>query len=292
MGEKNIWHFSHKSNLNCNGGFETNLHLYGKEVIKNNKLIFLPEINLGTALKMNMFGHELREDILTWVEYNDLGVLYTTVFEKNNYKYNWIDNETKINNFIPDSLIKIKDKEVAIEICVTHSVDETKRDKVKNIDIDMLEIYLNPKEIQNKMENTNFKLDEYILLETDRKWIHKTNSDYFTKRIQNIIYNTKKPVLNYNYTSKKLIEKIQHTFLCCPLCKGNLVERNGKKGKFYGCQNFPKCNFTKGKLYDVCCPKCGKKLHKLDGKYGWYLGHSDYECKYSKKLNKDEEVFL
>ena len=28
MGEKNKWHFSHFSNKQCNGNFETSLHLY------------------------------------------------------------------------------------------------------------------------------------------------------------------------------------------------------------------------------------------------------------------------
>lgn len=30
----------------------------------------------------------------------------------------------------------------------------------------------------------------------------------------------------------------------CPLCEGKLVKRNGKRGKFYGCSNFPRCRFT------------------------------------------------
>lgn len=30
----------------------------------------------------------------------------------------------------------------------------------------------------------------------------------------------------------------------CPKCGGNLVERNGKYGTFYGCSNYPKCKFT------------------------------------------------
>ena len=30
----------------------------------------------------------------------------------------------------------------------------------------------------------------------------------------------------------------------CPRCGGNLVLRNGKYGKFYGCSNYPKCNYT------------------------------------------------
>ncbi len=30
----------------------------------------------------------------------------------------------------------------------------------------------------------------------------------------------------------------------CPKCGGRLVVRNGKNGSFYGCSNFPKCNYT------------------------------------------------
>ena len=31
----------------------------------------------------------------------------------------------------------------------------------------------------------------------------------------------------------------------CPMCGGTLVERTGKRGKFLGCSNYPKCRFTK-----------------------------------------------
>jgi len=31
----------------------------------------------------------------------------------------------------------------------------------------------------------------------------------------------------------------------CPQCDGDLVERKGKFGQFYGCSNYPKCRFTK-----------------------------------------------
>ena len=31
----------------------------------------------------------------------------------------------------------------------------------------------------------------------------------------------------------------------CPQCGSLLVEKNGKFGKFYGCSNYPKCDFTK-----------------------------------------------
>lgn len=31
----------------------------------------------------------------------------------------------------------------------------------------------------------------------------------------------------------------------CPDCGGDLIEKNGKYGKFLGCSNYPKCRFTK-----------------------------------------------
>ena len=33
----------------------------------------------------------------------------------------------------------------------------------------------------------------------------------------------------------------------CPRCGGELVEREGKYGKFIGCSNFPKCRFVESK---------------------------------------------
>jgi len=41
-------------------------------------------------------------------------------------------------------------------------------------------------------------------------------------------------------------ENIQNNI--CPRCGGNLVERNGKYGEFYGCENYPKCKFIKKEL--------------------------------------------
>jgi hypothetical protein len=33
----------------------------------------------------------------------------------------------------------------------------------------------------------------------------------------------------------------------CPNCGGNLMERNGQYGIFLGCNNFPRCNYTRNK---------------------------------------------
>jgi len=47
----------------------------------------------------------------------------------------------------------------------------------------------------------------------------------------------------------------------CPECKGNLINRFSRFGKFIACSNFPKCKYTKSILKTVK----GKKCHKCGG---------------------------
>ncbi len=39
--------------------------------------------------------------------------------------------------------------------------------------------------------------------------------------------------------------KIEYDNNTCPKCGGELVERNGKNGRFIGCSNYPKCKYTR-----------------------------------------------
>ncbi len=56
----------------------------------------------------------------------------------------------------------------------------------------------------------------------------------------------------------------QETGVDCPLCKGKILIKKSQKGKkYYGCENFPDCEFM---LWDEPlaenCPKCGSMLAK------------------------------
>ncbi|HNX25601.1 MAG TPA: type I DNA topoisomerase [Spirochaetota bacterium] len=49
----------------------------------------------------------------------------------------------------------------------------------------------------------------------------------------------------------------------CPKCDGNVVKRGagGRRGGFFGCSNYPVCDFiTRDNPSDKDCPKCGKLL--------------------------------
>jgi DNA topoisomerase-1 len=76
----------------------------------------------------------------------------------------------------------------------------------------------------------------------------------------------------------------------CPECEeGELVEREGKYGKFVGCSRYPECKYIKGKDQSApvgtgeMCPQCGKELVVRQGRRGPFVGCSGYpSCKYIK----------
>ena len=65
---------------------------------------------------------------------------------------------------------------------------------------------------------------------------------YTADEVHQIADKLVKPSIASSEEKKQHIEDIQTK---CPFCGGNLVERSGKWGKFYGCSNYPKCKFTK-----------------------------------------------
>ena len=63
------------------------------------------------------------------------------------------------------------------------------------------------------------------------------------------------------------------TGITCPSCKkAEIVERFSKRGKFYGCSAYPKCNFiSKYKPSDEKCEVCGENLVVKELKKGTFL---------------------
>lgn len=205
MGEKNKWHFSHFSNKQCNGNFETSLHLYAKELIKNNNKILLPNITVGEYLSFNKLDSSFTQDMHKWENENQERISYHIFIDKNIYSYKWIENEKRIDDFIPDCIVEIGGKKLAVEIYVTHEVDKEKEEKVKKSKIDMIEICL--EDIKEEMQEEGFDLDQYILYNATRWWINKTKVEREEKKLYHLIYNTKNYILNKKYTKKDLYEQ-------------------------------------------------------------------------------------
>lgn len=70
----------------------------------------------------------------------------------------------------------------------------------------------------------------------------------------------------------------------CPKCKGDIIERRSKKGRlFYGCNNYPECDFLSWDLpTNESCPDCNSYLVKKKKQNKEFLICSN--CKYKKEV--------
>lgn len=89
--------------------------------------------------------------------------------------------------------------------------------------------------------------------------------------------------------TKPIVEEVDAN---CPLCGGKILAKRSKKGnRFYGCSNYPECNFVS--WYEPTnekCPECGSYMVKRYSKSkGEYLQCSDKECKYEKIIEKNND---
>ena len=86
---------------------------------------------------------------------------------------------------------------------------------------------------------------------------------------------------------------VVETKATCPVCGGKVIEKKSKKGyAFYGCGNYPECNFmTWDKPTDDLCPQCGKSLFKRKGGIVACLNEGcGFEKKAERKRKTKEEA--
>lgn len=79
---------------------------------------------------------------------------------------------------------------------------------------------------------------------------------------------------------KKELKKLD---VPCPECGSDLVERISKRGKFYGCSGYPKCNFiSKYEPTTEKCDECGGMMARKELKKGIFL--ECVKCKNKKQI--------
>ena len=72
--------------------------------------------------------------------------------------------------------------------------------------------------------------------------------------------------------------------MVCPDCGGKVVQRKGRYGEFYACENYPECRYTKQIVREVGvkCPKCGGNvITKRAGKKVFYGCDNYPKCDFS-----------
>ena len=86
-------------------------------------------------------------------------------------------------------------------------------------------------------------------------------------------------------SSQSTKKQAASTGISCPKCqKGEVVERSSKRGKFYGCSLYPKCDYTSNyKPAGVSCPQCGEPMVLKELKKGNF--HECLACKYKTQIS-------
>lgn len=90
---------------------------------------------------------------------------------------------------------------------------------------------------------------------------------------------------------KNTMPYVEHTNGKCPVCGGEVIGKKSRKGHaFYGCSNYPNCNFmTWDTPTDESCPNCGKTLFKARGSIIKCLNEGcGFEKKSSRKKSEED----
>ncbi|MCU7191711.1 topoisomerase DNA-binding C4 zinc finger domain-containing protein [Turicibacter sanguinis] len=170
-GSKNKHHFTHHNNDECRGGIETSLHLAAKDILSKSKEFRIPEVYLN-------FPESYKKSEL--------------ISENRKIPIDNVYLEKKFDDIIPDLIIESKGKKLCVEIFVTHKVDNIKLNKIKKLDISMIEINLS-----EWIEDQDLETLTHLLIEEteNKKWIYnKLENDIYQK-----FYNLAQPFNHTHY---------------------------------------------------------------------------------------------
>ena len=128
-------HFAHEKKTDCNPvhAQQTGIHLLAKSILAENREILMPGWSIS---REDIIPAEGDPSICSSVEI-ELPAVSPVVC-----RYDSVELEKGKSNIIADSMLTIKGRECAVEIAVTHFVDDVKREKTEKLGLPMFEINL------------------------------------------------------------------------------------------------------------------------------------------------------
>lgn len=122
-GKAKLHHFAHAKDADCGKGVETALHLAAKQILEQQKRIFLPTVEAT----LPSCGYSRVPDVLA---------------PEREYSLDQVELERRIDSIIPDVMVQIRGRAIAIEIKVSHAVDENKAARFRTLGLSAIEIDL------------------------------------------------------------------------------------------------------------------------------------------------------
>lgn len=144
-GKIKVHHFAHASNSECNGATETTLHLLSKKMIGELDTIFIPPYHFSKS-KQHRYGVNVSHS--------------EKIVNGGEVKIDEVVIEKSLRNFKPDILITSSQKQLIIEIAVTHKVNRAKLRHIRKYDspaieisLELLDALLTPDQLKEKLKN-------------------------------------------------------------------------------------------------------------------------------------------
>ena len=152
-GQKRMHHFAHRSNEDCEYGYESSLHLAAKDILSRSEKMVIPPI---------------------YVEFPQSGKSKELLYLKKEIPVDRVELEKCFDDIIPDIVVDSGDKYFFIEIYVTHPIDDEKLKKLEEKNISTIEIDLS----KIKRDISVEELSDILLKPSDRKsWKYHAASD-------------------------------------------------------------------------------------------------------------------
>lgn len=176
QGQINEWHFAHESGADCAGSLESALHKAAKQIIQEEKLLFVDSYDPVLALNpdiyrllnstnkyLNGLDSIVGQSFVTSIFYQFAAkdLVDRVLSTKSNctitkLKLTNVLSEVKAknSNLIPDITCTFDGKPLYIEIVVTHECDENKINELKQLKVPTIEIHL------TGLRHINFKMND------------------------------------------------------------------------------------------------------------------------------------
>jgi len=144
LGDRKKHHFHHHSIGECRFAPETALHKFAKQVLLEHRLILVP------AVAGEYKGH------------------IKTKHPEQEHKLDQVVLENRLDGIVPDVIARKRDRELLVEVVVTHWCDEEKIARIERLGIPAIEIDLS--EVPESA--TESEIAEQIIRKAPRKWLY------------------------------------------------------------------------------------------------------------------------
>ena len=153
-------HFAHRSNEDCEYGYESSLHLAAKTILSRSEKMVIPPV---------------------YVEFPQSGKPKELISKERGIPIDDVKLEKRFDDIIPDIVVDSGDEHFFIEIYVTHPIDDEKLKKLKEKKISTIEIDLS----KIKRDISVEELSDILLKSSDRKsWKYHAVSEKWYQQFE------------------------------------------------------------------------------------------------------------